>query len=32
MKEDLVIWGKVFKMLIEYMNENGVLKDLLDEN
>lgn len=31
-KEDLATRGKVSKTLIEYMNENGVLKDLPDEN
>ncbi|MGM0123930.1 DNA polymerase III, alpha subunit, Gram-positive type [Enterococcus sp. AZ194] len=31
-KEDLASRGKVSKTLIEYMNENGVLKDLPDEN
>ncbi|MGY3777416.1 PolC-type DNA polymerase III [Isobaculum melis] len=31
-KEDLANRGKVSKTLIEYMNENGVLKDLPDEN
>ena len=31
-KEDLATRGKVSKTLIEYMNDNGVLKDLPDEN
>lgn len=31
-KEDLSSRGKVSKTLIEYMTENGVLKDLPDEN
>ncbi|WP_159721919.1 PolC-type DNA polymerase III [Enterococcus sp. CSURQ0835] len=31
-KEDLANRGKVSKTLIEYMNDNGVLKDLPDEN
>lgn len=31
-KEDLANRGKVSKTLIEYMSENGVLKDLPDEN
>ena len=31
-KEDLANRGKVSKTLIEYMNENGVLNDLPDEN
>lgn len=31
-KEDLASRGKVSKTLIEYMNENGVLKGLPDEN
>ena len=31
-KEDLATRGKVSKTLIEYMTENGVLKDLPDEN
>lgn len=31
-KEDLASRGKVSKTLIEYMTENGVLKDLPDEN
>lgn len=31
-KEDLANRGKVSKTLIEYMTENGVLKDLPDEN
>lgn len=31
-KEDLATRGKVSKTLIEYLNENGVLKDLPDEN
>lgn len=31
-KEDLATRGKVSKTLIDYMNENGVLKDLPDEN
>ncbi len=31
-KEDLSNRGKVSKTLIEYMNNNGVLKDLPDEN
>ncbi len=31
-KEDLATRGKVSKTLIDYMTENGVLKDLPDEN
>ncbi len=31
-KEDLATRGKVSKTIIEYMTENGVLKDLPDEN
>ncbi len=31
-KEDLANRGKVSKTLIEYMTDNGVLKDLPDEN
>jgi DNA polymerase-3 subunit alpha (Gram-positive type) len=31
-KEDLANRGKVSKTIIEYMTENGVLKDLPDEN
>ncbi len=31
-KEDLATRGKVSKTLIEYMNDNGVLKDFPDEN
>ncbi|MGX7198484.1 PolC-type DNA polymerase III [Enterococcus nangangensis] len=31
-KEDLATRGKVSKTLIDYMNEQGVLKDLPDEN
>ena len=31
-KEDLANRGKVSKTLIEYMTENGVLKNLPDEN
>ncbi len=31
-KEDLATRGKVSKTIIDYMNENGVLKNLPDEN